>query len=104
MAIQIKRKGDFVHVHITEALNIYCATEAKDKLLQSLEKGQEVEVDLSELDELDTAGVQLMLMLKNEAQRLGKNCSFVNHSPAVREVIDLLNLATALGDPVVIPA
>lgn len=104
MPIQIKRKGEFVRVHIEGGLNIYCANEAKEQLLQALAKGQDVEVDLSDLEELDTAGVQLMLMFKQEAQRCNKGCAFINHGPAVREVIDLLNLASALGDPVVIPA
>lgn len=104
MPIHVKRKGEFVRVNLDGALNIYCAAEAKEQLLAALAKGQELEIDLSELEELDTAGIQLMLMLKLEAQRASKGCSFINHSPAVREVIDLLNLASALGDPVVIPA
>jgi anti-anti-sigma regulatory factor len=47
--------------------------------------------------------VQILLVLKREAQRLGKQLAFVNHSPAVREVLDLLNLVAELGDPLVIP-
>ncbi len=104
MPIHVKRKGEFVQVTIVDALNIYCAAEAKEQLLHALEAGRELEIDLAHVDELDTAGVQLMLMVKQEAQRAGKDCVFIHHSPAVREVMDLLNLASALGDPVVIPA
>ena len=38
-----------------------------------------------------------------EAQRTGKSLSFVHHSQAVREVLDLLNLVGELGDPLIIP-
>ncbi len=104
MTIQVNTVGDVVRIKIDNALNIYVAGEAKEQLLHALAQGRELEVDLSELEELDTAGVQLMLMLKHQAQRSNKTCAFLHHSPAVREVIDLLNLAGALGDPVVIPA
>src|SRR5262245_43833243 len=104
MNIQVKLDGELVQIKIAAALNIYVAAEAKEQLLNALKQGQEVEVDLSELEELDTAGVQLMLMLKHEAQRANKACLFMHHGPAVREVMDLLNLTGALGDPVVIPA
>jgi len=104
MPIHVKRKGEFVRITVDGALNIYCASDTREQLLTALSKGQELEIDLSALEELDTAGIQLMLMLKQEALRLGKGCQFINHSPAVREVMDLLNLASALGDPVVIPA
>ena len=40
---------------------------------------------------------------KREAQRQGRSLTFIQHSPAVREVLDLLNLVAELGDPMVIP-
>ena len=104
MSIHVQQDGERVQLRIQGELNIYCASDSKAQLLDALSAGRELEVDLSDLEELDTAGVQLMLMLKQEAQRGGRQCSFINHSPAVRDVIDLLNLASALGDPVVIPA
>jgi anti-anti-sigma regulatory factor len=59
-------------------------------------------LDLSGVEELDTAGVQLLLWLKQEARRGGYACTLVNHSPAVVEVLDLLKLAGTFGDPILL--
>ena len=48
--------------------------------------------------------LQLLILLKKEAQRTGKRLSIVAHSQSVRAVIDFCNLAAELGDPLVIPA
>lgn len=84
-------------------LNIYAAAAARDELAALLELLMPLELDLGAVSDFDSSGVQLLLMLKREAQRLGCQLSFVNHSPSVREVLDLLNLVAELGDPLVIP-
>ena len=60
-----------------------------------------VEVDLSGVNEIDTAGLQLMLQLK---RKCGTRLRLVNHSPAVLQILDLSNLGAQFGDPVVIPS
>ncbi|MDD5298588.1 MAG: STAS domain-containing protein [Rhodocyclaceae bacterium] len=89
---------------LEDDLTIYHAAAHKARLLEALETHDDVEVDLSKIAEMDTAGVQLLVFLKREAQRLGKRARIVGHSPAVRDVIDFLHLAAWLGDPMVIPS
>lgn len=89
---------------LTEDLTIYHALDQKATLLDALSASDELELDLLSVSEMDTAGLQLLLLLKKEAQRSGKRVSIVAHSQAVRAVIDFCNLATELGDPLVIPA
>ena len=89
---------------LTEDLTIYHALDQKGILLDALATTDELELDLLPVSEIDTAGLQLLVLLKKEAQRTGKRVSIVAHSQAVREVIDFCNLATELGDPLVIPA
>jgi anti-anti-sigma factor len=84
-------------------LNIYGATEARGELVALLARPAPLELDLGGVSDFDSSGVQILLMLKREAQRLGRQLTFVNHSPSVREVLDLLNLVAELGDPLVIP-
>jgi len=84
-------------------LNIYAAATAKQDLLQALEAVDQLEVDLSGIEDFNSSGVQLLLLLKREAARQRKQLEFVGHSSVVREVIDLLNLGAQLGDPLVIP-
>ena len=89
---------------LTENLTIYHALEQKNALLAALANTDELELDLLHVSEIDTAGLQLLVLLKKEAQRSGKTISVVAHSQSVRAVIDFCNLAAELGDPLVIPA
>ena len=89
---------------LTEDLTIYHALDQKNTLLDALAASDELELDLLPVSDMDTAGLQLLILLKKEAERSGKRVSIVAHSQAVRAVIDFCNLATELGDPLVIPA
>lgn len=91
-------------ITLQEDLTIYHALEQKGCLLDALNQADEVELDLSQVSEMDTAGLQLLILLKREAQKAGKQAIIVAHSQAVRSVIDFCNLAAYLGDPLVIPA
>jgi len=89
---------------LSDDLTIYHALDQKTLLLDALAAADELELDLLPVSDIDTAGLQLLILVKKEAQRAGKRVSIVAHSQAVREVIDFCNLATDLGDPLVIPA
>jgi len=89
---------------LTEDLTIYHVLDQKHQLLDALGSADELELDLMQVGEIDTAGLQLLILLKKEAQRTGKRLSIVAHSQSVRAVIDFCNLAAELGDPLVIPA
>lgn len=57
------------------------------------------EIDLSGVTEIDSAGVQLLVVAKRTARERGQEIQLVGHSPAVIEVFELLNLAAFFGDP-----
>jgi ABC-type transporter Mla MlaB component len=89
-------------------LTVQVAAEYKAVLLAALGEsvgglpasGDEVAVDLSGVSELDTAGLQLLLMLKREADLLGKSLRLNDPSQAVLEVLGLARLdlsLTAIG-------
>jgi anti-anti-sigma factor len=85
-------------------LTIYNVVELKQRLLDAVRAAGGVELDLSQVAEMDTAGFQLLVLAKRESQRLGHTLRIVAHSPAVREVIEFFNMVAYFGDPVVIPA
>jgi anti-sigma B factor antagonist len=85
-------------------LTVYNAVDAKKQLLDAVRSLQTLELDLSQVGEMDTAGFQLLVLAKREAQRLGRNLRIVAHSPAVLEVIEFYNMLAYFGDPVVITA
>jgi len=89
---------------ITEDLTIYHALEQKQALLNALAATDELELNLAQVAEIDTAGLQLLILLKKEAQRAGKRVRIVAHSQAVSSVVDFCNMAAEFGDPLVIPA
>ena len=74
-------------------LSIYRASELKATFLAQLQDTTELNVDLSGVTEIDTAGVQLLMMLKKEAAQLGKTVSLSNHSAAVISVFEAINVA-----------
>ncbi|HJW24483.1 MAG TPA: STAS domain-containing protein [Rhodocyclaceae bacterium] len=89
---------------IDRDLTIYHAIELKKELLDALAAGDQLDLDLSRVEEMDTAGLQLLILTKQEATQQGKALRIVQHSPAVREVIDFYNMAAHFGDPLVILA
>lgn len=89
---------------ITQDLSIYSAQAVRAALLEALKVGDVLELDLSHVGEMDSAGLQLLIMAKRESERLGRVMRIVAHSPAVRQTIDFCSLAAYFGDPVVISA
>jgi len=89
---------------IKQDMNIYNASAQKDMLLKGLNGCQELDIDLSQVGEMDTAGFQILLLTKREALKVNKVVRLTGHSKAVTELIDLYNMAGYFGDPVVIPA
>ena len=59
------------------------------------------EIDLSGVTEFDTAGVQLLMLAKQDALAKKSELRLVGHSPAVLEVFELLNVAAYFNDPLV---
>lgn len=84
-------------------LNIYRAAELKPVVLSPIAAGVRVEADLSGVTEIDTAGLQLLMLGKKTAQAAGGDFCLLNHSNSVIEAFELLSLASYFGDPVVIP-
>lgn len=85
-------------------MTIYNAIELRQKLLDGLLQADVLEIDLSRVREIDTAGIQLLMMIKRASQSRDKTLTIVAHSPAVREAVDFYNLAAFFGDPLLIPA
>lgn len=101
MSIEIHAAGAGGRVLIAGELTIYTVAEIKAALAEAMAQYDELEVDLSGVTEVDTAGVQLMLIAKSNP---GKKVSFTKHAQGVVRMVDLANLGVALGDPVVLDA
>lgn len=97
-----ERDGETCRLKVSGELSIYCAAELKPQLLGLLGSCQELEINLSDVAELDCAGFQLLYLLKREAKHAGKQLRLVAHSSATLEVLELLRMEAYFGDPVVL--
>ena len=89
---------------IREDMTIYQAQAQKEQLLAALAATEDLELDLSGVGEMDTAGLQLLLLLKREVLQQGKQLTLSGHSPAVRQTLEFCRLVGVFGDPMIIPA
>lgn len=99
-----KREDATSVLRIEGEMTIYRAAELKQTLLASLDLAEELEVDLAAVTELDTSGVQILILAKQQALARQRKLRLIAHSPAVLDVLELLNLAAYFGDPLVIPS
>ena len=85
-------------LRIVGDMTIYQARELKRSVLSRLEQSPRLEIDLSAVTDLDSAGVQILLMAKREAcARQGELC-IVGQSRAVLDVFELFDLGAHFGD------
>ncbi|MEW6445099.1 MAG: STAS domain-containing protein [Pseudomonadota bacterium] len=91
-------------VEIEGELTIYNAAEIRQGLLGMLNACAEAEISLAGVSELDTAGLQLLMQIKREARARGLNMPFTEHSRAVIDVMERLDLNAFFGDSVIMPA
>jgi len=83
-------------------LSIYTAGEWKKRLDDLIGQGGSLELDLGAVQELDTAGLQLLIMAKKEAAARSQQLLLSNHSQAVLEVFELCGVAAFFGDPILL--
>lgn len=100
MPINISIKDQSLKVNLSEELTIYCVMEFRDALVGHLQPGVDISIDLAQVTEVDTAGLQWLLALKalNDVQRV----EFCQHSKAVIDALELSGLSGTFDDTIVI--
>jgi anti-sigma B factor antagonist len=83
-------------------LTIYTAAVEKQRLQNFLDTDDELELNLSQVSEMDTAGLQILALMKKEAARRGKILHYVMHSKAVLEILEMSNMTASFGDQVIL--
>lgn len=89
---------------IAGEFTIFTANDLKARLLEAIASAEsnDIDIDLSDVTEIDSAGLQLMVMAKREAVASGKNVRFCQHSGPVLDLIELCDLTGFFGDPILI--
>jgi len=94
LTIQKTDKG-VCRVCVIGPLNIYEAAQFKQGLVGIIRDAvsfASIEMDLSEVSELDTTGVQLLVLARREAAAIGKGLRVTARSAAVVSAFEIYNL------------
>ena len=79
-------------------MTIYTCGELKPRLLEELAAHPDATgLDLSRVIELDTAGLQLLLMARRYASEAGRELSVANPSHVVTDVLEVCRLQALLA-------
>ena len=103
MPLHIETGEHKTQVKVSGEMTIYTAAELKQALTPLLYRQQTLELDLSQVSEMDSAGLQLLLAAKKTMQQGGYPLHLVMHSHAVLDALELCQLAAFFGDPTLIP-
>ncbi|WP_191489167.1 MULTISPECIES: lipid asymmetry maintenance protein MlaB [unclassified Pseudomonas] len=87
------------HLGIEGEMTIYTAAQLYAELVPFLALASPLDIDLSQVTEIDGAGLQLLMLAKRETLRTGVALQLSGHSQAVLEVFELCDLAGTLGHP-----
>lgn len=78
-------------------MNMYCAGELKSTLLSAVsDRRGEAIIDLSDVSEIDTAGLQVLLLMRRLARASGRRFALIDPSIPVTEVLELCGLGSAI--------
>ncbi|OIQ26657.1 STAS domain-containing protein [uncultured Vibrio sp.] len=81
---------------LPQELTIYEVSDVHRDLLEIIESAQFVQLDASEVEELDTSGFQLLLWFSKLSKHHHQQPPFSSLSPSVNSYIELLHLESEL--------
>jgi anti-anti-sigma factor len=84
---------------IVDDMTIYNAEAQKIRLMQALAESAALALDLTGVNEIDTAGLQLLLLARREAEATGKDMHIASLSSAVQELLAFCNLTPFFAGP-----
>jgi anti-sigma B factor antagonist len=84
-------------ISISGALTINSVNLTQTTLLDLLQTEEQISIDLSEINDIDSAGLQLLISLKNFSTAQKIALQFTGHSRCMLDIIDLYKLENELG-------
>jgi anti-anti-sigma factor len=98
MDVREEQAGPICRFHVAGEMTIYTALDLKPRLLGALAGCTTLEVHGSDVTEVDSSGLQLLLLAKREAQAAGKQIQVLSPSQALQEAMQQFCLGPAV-DP-----
>lgn len=91
------REGQAALVAITGEMNIYHALDGKAALMKALGSVGDIDLDLSGVNEFDSAGLQLLILAFRETERRGSRMRLSAKSEQVGNVMGIFRLNEFFG-------
>lgn len=96
MGLEITQDNQRGRVKVEDEMTIYTVAQHWQQLQPLLAQVKAIELDLAAVNEIDSAGVQLLLALKQASQRLHNDFAISQVSDPVCQLLQLLHLQPAL--------
>lgn len=100
MAAKKSKAAAAAPLRIEGEMTIYTAAELKERIVAAL-AADSVAIDLAQVGEIDSAGLQLLLLAQRETAAAGKSLALHNPSGAVLECLDLCALRAGFAASIV---
>jgi anti-sigma B factor antagonist len=97
MVYKVKMNVDVFRFSIEGKMTACMVDELGEAILPAIVYSQEIEIDLSQVSEIDLAGLRLMVDAKMEAISRDKKLRFTGHSRPVAEILGQCDLSGFFG-------
>ncbi len=93
MSISTDIRGDVARISISGRFDFQVHRDFKGAYAPSLENPgiREFEIELSQVDYLDSSALGMMMLLRERAQSAGKTVMLARPNPAIVQILDIAN-------------
>lgn len=97
VTVDVEHRSNGCRMKVSGVMSIYSAGLLRAQLIEPLRRRERLELDLSGVQEFDSAGVQLVYLLKREVEGLDGMFVLGEKSEAVRQVFGFYRMADDMG-------
>lgn len=90
------KKSDFFAIAWHGSAGIEQAHSLKDELMQAFEQNSKILLDISQIDDIDITGIQLIIAAHKEAEKLGRQFFVIKNIP--KQISDFIALTGVIID------
>lgn len=101
--LTVEQHADRCQVDIEGEMTIYTAAQLKEQLLPVLNDDKALTITLANVTEIDSAGVQLLMLVSKTRSAQNRTTTLSDHSNAVVDVFQLMDLVSYFNDPILLP-
>ena len=90
--IRMDENIDLCKIVIEDEMTIYTASQLKEDFRPIIMDKRSLTISLQNVSEIDSSGIQLLMLIKRERQKIDLVTQFIDHSDEVQKIINLIRL------------